>query len=359
MNEKDALMILNAIPGLTNRRIVSLMEGFASAADILSASFERLKELQILSEESIRHIIAFDRNDFLEKEKRLMQEHGVHVVCYQDDDYPDGLRHIPDAPVVLYVKGQMPDDWRKAIAVVGSRNASMYGRMMARRLAAQLAEKGCMIISGLARGIDKQAHEGCLSVNGCTVAVLGCGLACVYPPEHEKLYERIIQAGALVSEFPMNALPLSFNFPRRNRIISGLSQGVLVVEAAQRSGAIITADFALEQGKEVYALPGPVDQAGSYGVHELIKQGAKLITGVEDILEDFDQTFNNRIKRFEQASLSSDESVVYQALHEKTIHLDELVHTTGFKASQVLSTLLALELKQLVKQLPGKYFIRE
>jgi DNA processing protein len=289
-------------------------------------------------------------------------------VTWADEDYPRSLREIADAPVVLYVKGSLPSDDPLSLSIVGSRRASIYGISISEKFAYNLAELGFTIVSGLARGIDTAAHNGALKAFGTTVAVLGCGLDHVYPPENRDLLEKIAETGAIVSEFPMQVLPLPHNFPRRNRIISGLSSAVIVVEAAQRSGALITADFALEQGRDVFAVPGKIDQASSGGVNNLIKQGAKLITCVEDIVEDMAPRVCEYLEGKNRGSkvhpctdrldnLTNEEKLVYGYITDRPVHIDELTHCCEGTVP-VMSVLLRLELKRLVKQLPGKLFVR-
>jgi DNA processing protein len=285
------------------------------------------------------------------------------VVTFRDDDYPAVLRSIADAPVVLYVKGQLPT--QGAIAIVGSRRASFYGIEVSAKFAVRLAESDFTVVSGMARGIDAAAHRGALRAKGTTVAVLGSGLSNIYPPEHRKLFEEIAASGAVISEFAMQTPPVPYNFPRRNRIISGLSLGVIVVEAAERSGALITADFALEQGREVFAVPGKIDQASSFGTHNLIKQGAKIVTCVEDVLEDLQPQVaslgtrgsKNRIAKMPMPGLSADEQKIYGYISDRPVHIDELTEQCG-SSVPVMSVLLQLEIKHLVRQLPGKLFVR-
>jgi DNA processing protein len=299
----------------------------------------------------------------------LIKSEQVTIVTCLDDSYPPSLREIADAPIVLYAKGKLPAPDSMSMAIVGSRKASLYGLSNAHTFAMRLAELGFTIVSGLARGIDTAAHNGALKARGITVAVLGGGLANMYPPENRKLADDICEAGTILSEFPMETPPVPYNFPRRNRIISGLSLGVIVVEAAQRSGALITADFALEQGREVFAVPGKIDHPASQGVHNLIKQGAKLVTSVDDILEDLQPQVTACLKAGAQPvgstrniqavpmELSQQERQIYDHLSDRPVHIDELTQQCG-STVPVMSVLLQLELKRLVKQLPGKLFMR-
>jgi DNA processing protein len=287
MTETHALIILNAVYGIGNRTILRLVKFFGSAFGVLQAAEGELTDCGFLNAKQLAALSAFPQEAFLQSELDNARRHRVSITTLFDENYPEPLKNIPDAPVVLYVKGNLPKTWERSIAIVGSRQASLAGQALASAFARQLGERGFKIISGLAKGIDRAAHEGCLNVAATTVAVIGCGLEHTYPSEHENLFQRIEANGAIISEFPMGTLPLPFNFPRRNRIISGLCEGVLVVEAAAKSGALITADFANEQGKNVYAMPGAIDKPGSIGTNALIKEGAKMVTCLDDILEDY------------------------------------------------------------------------
>ena len=366
MTELESLIALNQTPGLGNRGIKRLLEKFGSAKKILQASAKDLAGEKLASSEVARQIRAYEKFD-LKKEFDLIKKHGVEVISAQDPSYPACLQEIPDSPVILYVKGTLEKN-RPAIAMVGSRRASFYGLATAEKFSGRLAELGIIIVSGMARGIDAAAHRGSLKAKGLTYAVLGCGLSHVYPPEHKKLFEEIAQNGAVISEFSMETKPFAYNFPRRNRIISGLALGVVVVEASQKSGALITADFALEQGREVFAVPGKVDNPLSQGVNNLIKQGAKLMTSVDDILEELKPNLKQYIKsvkkdteevsRTPAASLSEEESRLYSDIDRQGTHIDELAALSGLPVSRTMAVLLNLELKQKIKQLPGKIFAR-
>jgi len=368
MNEQESLLILNAVKGLGNAGIRKLLDRYGSAKKVLLLREADLLENFVIPAKVIKNIFRFSKDKFLETEYNLINKRQVDVITWVDDDYPRSLREIPDAPVVLYVKGDLPCEDPLSISIVGSRRASIYGVSISEKFSYRLAELGFTIVSGMARGIDTAAHNGALKAYGTTIAVLGCGLDHVYPLENRDLAEKIAETGAVVSEFSMQIAPFPYNFPRRNRIISGLSLGVIVVEAAPRSGALITADFALEQGREVFAVPGKIDQPSSGGVNNLIKQGAKLITCVEDILEDIkphisdclegetrtikDSAFCDRLKE-----LTGEEKLVFDHITDRPVHIDELTNHCD-AAVPVMSVLLQLELKRLIKQLPGKLFVR-
>ena len=364
MNELESLLILNAVPGLGNMRIRKLLEGLGSAEDILSASEKELSATGLPSK-VVQSIIRFDKEEFLKKEQELMHKEDVRALSFLEKDYPDLLSKIPDAPVVLYVKGDIKKEDNTAVSLVGSRKASFYGTSVAEKFAFNLAGLGITIVSGMARGIDTATHEGALKANGRTIAVLGSGLAKIYPPENKKLFLKIAEARAVVSEFPMTTAPAAFNFPRRNRIISGLSLGVVVVEASAKSGALITSRFALEQGREVFAVPGKVDSPTSRGTHELIKQGAKLVHSVEDILEEIAPQLKSQLKDtgtqndFESgATLSEKEKSIFNFLSSDATHVDEIASHASCSIPEVMSILLRLELKHLIRQLPGKFFVK-
>jgi DNA processing protein len=280
-------------------------------------------------------------------------EAGVDIVPFDDSRYPGALREIHSPPLVLYVKGKFPRTDKVWIAVVGSRLASIYGMRVAQVLGRDFAASGAVVVSGMARGIDAATHEGALAADGLTVAVLACGLSHVYPAENRKLADRITRRGALVSEYPMDMKPRREYFPARNRIVSGLSRAVVVVEADEKSGALITADAALEQGRDVYAVPGNVDSACSRGTNRLIKQGAKPVTSAEDVLEECPASAR---QREDVPALSVEEKEIVTALKNGALSIDSLVDRTGLAAPHALRTLSALRLKGLVHERPGKQF---
>ncbi len=369
MNERDAFLVLNAVPGIGNSSKRKLLKTYGSALKVLSLRETDLLNGSFVSSKAVQNILRFPKDVFLKGEYNLINSQRVKIVTSLDDDYPGSLREIADAPIILYVQGKLPVPDALSMAIVGSRRPSFYGTLNAHKFAMRLTEFGFVVISGMARGIDTAAHKGALKTGGTTIAVLGSGLANVYPTENKKLAEEIIETGAVLSEFPMNTPPLPYNFPRRNRIISGLSLGVIVVEAAQRSGALITADFALEQGREVFAVPGKIDHPASQGVHNLIKQGAKLVTSVDDILEDIQPRISSYLKAGTESEisdrdmntvpvrLSEQEETIYGHITDRPVHIDELTQQCG-PTVPVMSVLLQLELKHLVKQLPGKLFVR-
>lgn len=378
MTEREALIALNLIPDIGSVRLKNLLEAFGSAPKIFLNSESTLKKVDKVGEKIARAIARFPFES-LEKELMLVGKHGVKLITMQDEEYPESLKEIYGSPLCLYVKGSLRASDALSLAIVGSRRASLYGLSCAQRFSRSLAGLGITVVSGLARGIDTQAHEGALKAKGRTIAVLGSGLNRIYPPENKALSEKIAESGALVSEFPLNTEPFAGNFPRRNRLISGLSLGTIVVEAARNSGALITADFALEQGKEVFAVPGSVNSATSFGTNQLIKQGAKLVDSVEDIIEEIRPESGNLIRKrqvcrpesgleAEEASfargrgnkvLSQEEEKVHNLLDsQKASCVDEITENSGLSSAKVMSILLRLEVSRLIKQLPGKMFVR-
>ena len=366
---KQALIILNMIPQLSSIRIKRLIDYFGNIQDILKASESELQKIEGIGRTVARNIVTKRADIDINEELNLINKHNIEVVAFDETEYPENLKTIYDPPPILYIKGKLKQKDNLSVAIVGSRRASFYGLSMAEGIASELAEFGITVISGMARGIDGAAHKGALKVEGRTIAVLGSGLDCVYPPENKKLFGQIVESGAVISEFPMGTKPLAGNFPRRNRIISGLSQGVVVVEASRNSGALITADFALEQSREVFAIPGKADSLTSFGTNRLIKQGAKLVDNVEDIIEELqlkikDHIKQSKIKKSKESvippklNLTLEEDKIYNNINAKPKYVDEIIEDSGLSTERVLVNLMQMEIKHLVKQLPGKFFIR-
>lgn len=354
------MVVLNIAGGIGSFKLGKMLEFFGSPQDILKAPVEKLLAVSGIGENQARRIHSFKDKD-LDKELKSTQKLGLKIITFEDADYPENLKNIPGLPIVLYVKGDITKEDNLAIGIVGSREASFYGLSAAAKFACELAVEGCTVVSGMARGIDTSAHRGALKAGGRTIAVMGSGFKDIYPPENIELAEEISRSGAVVSEFPLNEKPCRENFPRRNRIISGLSLGILVAEAARNSGALITADFALEQGREVFALPGKIDSNSSIGANELIKQGAKLVTGVQDILEEFNLFSAPAVKREEKAKFNltnENENRIYELMTRQAIPLDELIEKAGLDVSQVSGILLSLQFRRLIRQLPGNQFVR-
>jgi DNA processing protein len=343
-----------------------LLEHFGSADCVLAATRERLQAVSGVGRK-IAEKITQARQDFdAAAELALCRSQGVTVVPRGDPCYPPPLENIPDPPALLYVKGEIVSRDQIAIAVVGSRHGTPYGTRIAERLATALARTGFTIVSGLARGIDAAAHRGALKAGGRTIAVLANGLASVYPPEHEELARAVAAAGALVSEMPMRQGPMAGLFTQRNRIISGLSLGVVVVEATPRSGSLSTAGHAMEQNREVFAVPGPADSLASRGCHRLIRDGARLVETVDDILEELGPLVQEvrtdpeqpPVRHPAELALSDSERSLLGQLDDQPTAVDDLIARTGMTAGQIMATLSVLELKRLAKRLPGHRFVR-
>ena len=366
MDDRERLILLNSVSDIGSLRVERLLEAFGSLKAVYEATREQLQQVEGIGPALAAQIVNGCRDTaVIAREEALAKRHACTIVTRLDDGYPEPLRQISDPPLVLYMKGSWQSEDAMAVAMVGSRQASLYGREIAQRLAADLAVRGVTVVSGLARGIDGVSHRGALQGGGRTLAVLGSGLARIYPTEHAELAKEVVEQGALISEYPMTMEPLPHNFPRRNRLISGLSLGVVIVEAAKCSGALITADCALEQGREVFAVPGRVDTMTAQGTHQLLKQGARLVTCVEDILEELrlrplegSVPINASREASQQDDMTDAESQLLGYLDSQhPQELDALAAQTGLPASRCASTLLTLELKRAVKQLPGKRFV--
>lgn len=368
----DAYLALNLLPNVGPIRVRRMLEHFGSPQAILSAPEAELRQVPGIGSEMAQQIHTWeDRIDLAEEHCRI-NDHGISLLTIEDPAYPEALKAIHDPPFLLYAKGELLPRDASAVAVVGSRRMTHYGQEQARKLSFQLARAGFTIVSGLARGIDTAAHEAALAAGGRTIAVLGSGIGKLYPPENQALADRIAESGAVLSEFPVLYIPDKQSFPLRNRIVAGLSRGLLVVEAPARSGSLITANQALEQGRAVFAVPGPINRPNSEGCHRLIQQGAKLVCTADDVIEDLDLCQATLALEFEperpeppaetpvtrHLDLGDLERQLLDtlALGESTI--DRLAEACGIPAGRVSATLLQLEMKRLVKQLPGKYFTK-
>ena len=361
MDKKELLKILTA-PGVGQHRARLLIGHFQNSETVLKASFKSLCQVDGIDEKTAHAIRNQIDHQFVDQQLIQIEKHNVQLVSFWDPQYPKLLKRIYDPPALLYVKGKLSKHQKLTIAVVGMRAASQYGRWMAEMIGAELSKRGIVVVSGMARGVDTHAHQGALQNGGETWAVFGCGLDIIYPPENKNLYHKIIDQGAVISEFPMGAEPLSTHFPRRNRIISGLSLGTVVVEAGHKSGALITAYNALSQSREVFAVPGDIRSKKSVGTHRLIKEGAKLIENVEDILDEIPQwkKLSQANSRVDQPlpQLSQQEKQLWDVLSKQPTHVDKLAKQAKMDVSETLSVLLSLELKDAVKQMAGMMFMR-
>ena len=347
----------NIVRGIGPTRLRALLDYFgdverawhASAAELRSAGLDR---------RSLKSLLATRPTLDLDRELERIAEAGAQVFTWETPGYPRLLHEIAAPPPVIYVKGTITEQDAWAVAIVGTRRASDYGREVSRRLAGALARNGVTIVSGLARGVDGEAHRAALKAGGRTIAVLGCGIDRVYPPEYRRLAEDVVAQGALVSDYPLGTKPEGRNFPPRNRIISGLSLGVLVVEAGTRSGALITADYAAEQGRDVFAVPGSIFARGSVGANALIRDGAKVVIGPEDILEELNLTMAVEQMEVRQV-LPADESeaAMLTRLSSEPTHVDDLGQQMELPIAQVTSTLALMELKGMVRQVGGMKYV--
>ena len=357
------------IPTIGNKKIEYLLQFFRSSEAVFHASFGELKRFQEeCCKKKLRFTVAdIDKICNNRKSEKIregyakLQKHGIYLVSKDDGSYPNKLRNIYDAPYSLYVKGKLPKTEEKLLAIVGARECSSYGKEMAKYLAAAVAREGVCVVSGLARGIDAFAHEGALSVGGVTYGILGCGIDICYPKENINLYMEMQKNGGIISEYALGIAPFAGNFPMRNRIISGLCDGILIIEAKEKSGSLITVDMGLEQGKEIYALPGKATDRLSEGCNNLIKMGAKLVTTPEDILEDL---IPNRAKtqsdfKKNDKLLELHEKIVYASLCLEPRHIEEIAMQTGFEMDLLMEQLLRLELYGLVKQTSRNYYVAQ
>jgi DNA processing protein len=343
----------------------ALLERFGTPAAVLGASKDELQTVHGIGPKIAAQIVAAKGEIDAEAELQLAAEHGIEVLVESDANYPRPLRQIHDPPGVLFRRGQPNPQDEMAVAIVGTRHATRYGLAQAERLAASLARTGFTVVSGLARGIDAAAHRGALEAGGRTIAVLASGLLEIYPPEHDKLADEVAASGYLLSESPPRMVPLSGAFPQRNRIISGLTVGTIVVEAAERSGALITARHAYEQGREVFAVPGPVDSRMSRGCHALIKDGAKLVESIDDVLAELGP-LADKIQRDDGTVLASPaeltlneiEQQVLAAIDGSPTSMDDVSRLSGLPIHRVLSTVSVLEMRRLVRRTSGTQVVR-
>ncbi len=351
-------LALSAITDIGPYTIKKLLSTFKIPENMFKAGVSELINVDGIGKNRAEQISNFSDWDEIAKTLDNLNRSGVKVVRYGDGYYPELLKQIHDAPFIFYVKGEITKEDRYAIAIVGSRRATPYGGSVTEKLSGDLASLGFTIISGMARGIDTIAHKAALKKGGRTIAVLGSGIDVIYPPENAGLLERIIENGAVISEFPPKTKPNRENFPIRNRVISGLSLGVLVVEAAHNSGSLITANYALEQGREVFAIPGNIMSGNTKGTHGLIQKGAKLVHHVDDIIAELAPVLKGFIKKRKEKEilLNDEEKSMCEALSSEPMHIDDITRSLNLALNKVLVILLNLELKGVVKQIDGKRF---
>ncbi len=348
----------NRAPGIGPAKVRALLDHFGNLELAWRATPAELHEAG-LDWRAIENLVKLRNSYDPDTDLRKVERAGAHILTWDDPAYPVRLREIPNPPPVLYVKGGLVESDQWALAIVGTRRATAYGKEAARAFANELALNGVTVVSGLARGIDAAAHQAALDAGGRTIAVLGHGIDQIYPPEHRKLAEQIVQHGALVSDYAPGTQPEAVNFPPRNRIISGLSLGVLVVEAGETSGALITADFAAEQGRDVFAVPGNVFARSSAGTNRLLRDGAAMALCAQDVLEQLNMTMVAQHIEARAAIPPQDETEqkLYSLLSSEPVHIDEIGRQTGLPIEQVSSALTLMELKGMVRQVGGMNYV--
>jgi DNA processing protein len=356
MNETFDLLSLLSIERITQKYLYILLERFRSPNNILSASLQDLRT--VVDRDTAQKIVSFSVTDVVIKKQEVLQKLSIQLIPYYSTAYPAWLKNIEHFPPVIFVRGNVLPEDEISIAVIGTRGATVYGKEIARRFAADFAAAGATVISGMARGIDTQAHQGALHNSGRTIAVLGCGIDICYPPENESLRNEIIQNGAVISEFNIGTPPFARNFPKRNRIVSGLAKAVVAIEAKEKSGVMNTVKWALEQNKDVFAIPGNIFSRTSFGTNKLIKDGAIPVTSSIEVLEYLGMKYTKRERETKEILLDEAEKKVWEALSCEPICLDTLAEKTDQPTSVILNTLLKLEIKGHVKQLPGMVFVK-
>jgi len=362
VKERELLIYLHTIPGVGWKTIDQVRKTMDHLEQILTCQPLELSMktgINYPTAEKITAAFAEDQiRSFFQKMEEWQDQH-IQVITYDDQEYPDFLKEIAQPPWVLFALGDVKLMQKPALAVVGTRNATPYGKLVAEQLSSQITDYGFVVVSGLARGIDRFAHEGALQNQGKTIAVLGSGVNVIYPKENGRLYQTMKDQGLILAEYPPDTQPHPGFFPQRNRIISGLSYGTIVVEASLKSGSLITAQFALDQSREVFAVPGLITSKQSIGTNALIKQGAKLVQKIEDILEEFPYLMMKKIKEKEPRDLTEAEQKVFAVIQHDPIHINDIYHQMDLDMNQLYQTLLSLQLKGEVTQLPGGLYLRK
>lgn len=361
MEERECLIALNAIGGMSASQKIQIIKQFGSAQDIFQSK-ERLASWPAASPSFIRNLKSTDPGKIFTQEEKKAKLSGIRIITQLNREFPRLLKEISDPPLALYIKGTLPEDTSKSLAIVGSRKISHYGQVVSERIVNELIAYGFWIVSGMARGVDSMAHQTAIKGGGKTIAVLGCGLDVIYPPENKNLMKHITENGAVISEFPFGTEPHKRNFPIRNRIISGLCPGLLVIEAREKSGALISANCALDEGREVLAVPGNITSPNSKGTNQLIKQGARLVEDSEDIFEELGFHVYKEEKAHSTRSIfpemNEEEVKIISFLSYDPIPIDLIIQKSGASPAHVHNILLTLEMKGVIKQLPGKLFFR-
>lgn len=352
---------LTQIPGIGSKRFLQMLEIFGEPQNVFDADSAELKICRSqIGERTFENLLKHKTTEFLDKAIEITVNKEIHVITFIDDEYPSLLKEIYDPPMVLYSKGLPINNISPTISIVGSRRTSEYGRQMADKFSKVIAESGISVVSGAARGIDTISHFGAIKAKGYTIAVLGCGVDVVYPRENKKLFSQIEENGTLLSEYQPGTYPAPANFPARNRIISGLSKVLLVIEAGERSGALITVDFALEQGRDVFALPGNTNNPFCTGTNRLLKDGARLITDPIEIIEEYNINFKFKTEKTSSKAIQLDffENEILKQLEEGEKYIEQLADNIQINIGKLNAALTMLEIKGLIKQLPGNIFIR-
>ena len=358
MTSKEYWFWLLNIDKIGNRKIKGILDFYGCPKEAFNGNIKDLKEIKNLTKEDRLNIVKSKDIKLVKESYNKLNEKGIYFVTIKDKDYPLKLKNIYDPPYGLYVKGKLPNKDKVSIGVVGARNCSDYGRAVAMNLSKELSEAGIEIISGLAYGIDTYAHIGALNGSGSTYGVLGCGVDVCYPKENFSTYMKIQERGGIISEYGIGVSPRPFQFPMRNRIISGLSDGILVIEAKEKSGSFITVDAGLEQGKNIYAVPGNIYDSLSAGCNNLLKMGAKTVTSPDDIIEDFIYNFHNSRdnKLNKDKLLERKEKIVYACLSHLPKHMNEIAGETNLHIDELSVILLQLEIKKLAKEIRKNYY---
>jgi DNA processing protein len=358
MSDLQYWLALNSIPDIGPVAVRKLLSACGAPENVFQMSIDELMRIEGIGKSRAAKIISFNRWDFVERELRKAETMNMRFLTPDDPDYPDGLRQIHNAPIVLYVKGGLEPADKYAISIVGSRSSSEYGMQVAEKMAYKLSLSGLTVVSGMARGIDTASHRGALRAGGRTIAVLGSGIDVPYPYSNKELMRSIESSGAVISEFPFGTGPNKENFPQRNRIISGLSLGVVVIEATLDSGSLITVGYALDQGKEVFAVPGNITSINSRGTNDLIKRGARLVENDEEVIEELGPLLRGILRedRKSPPDMDEDEKRIHSCLDSEPKHIDVITRGINMTPGKALSVLLNLELKGLVRQSSGKHF---
>lgn len=360
MNNRDTLIWLNSIQGVSVKVVEKLENYYTQLENIWYSSHDEINKIKTISEKIRNEITNKKNKTYFDNVMENIIKNDVKVLTILDEEFPEKLKYIYNSPKVLYVRGDMLKKQEKLIGIVGARKATSYGKHITNKLTNELLDLGINPVSGMAKGVDTEVHLASIKRNQRNIAVLGCGVDVVYPKSNKYIYEKIIENGSVISEFPLGTPPLKYNFPQRNRIISGLSSGVLVIEANERSGSLITATHAAEQGKDVFAVPGNINNIYSRGTNLLIKDGAKIVLGVEDIIEEIREFSDLKGKRnkveIDYSKLSEEEVKIISFIEEEPIHTDLICVKTNMSISNVNSILTILEMKGIVKKLPNQLF---